>query len=225
MKREDVEVCEGSPRSAGGNERAATSHSRESRMDTTPFSPGVFPVVPDMVPYPAGASANMKRQVVLNSQANESREILGSIKEYKTSVDTMDKFGGKGKATTSTFPSATTKPFSAQEGEDKCERIRRLSLDSLASTLSWVSEASAASISTVSTTNSLTLPDENTITPFGPTFPESAAASAATHLPPRRGREAQTSRICLHARLTHGGQAPLSQLTGVQGFRERAWVG
>jgi hypothetical protein len=139
MKREEVEVCEGSPCSAGGNERAATSYSRGSIMDTTPFSPGVLPVVLDMVPYPAGASANMKRQVVPNSQANESREILGSIKESKTSMDTMDKFGGKGKATTSTVSLVTTRPFSTQEDEDKCERIRRLSLDSLASALSWVS--------------------------------------------------------------------------------------
>jgi hypothetical protein len=64
MGREEVEVYEVSPHSAGGNASAARSPSSGSTTGTAPFSPSVFPAVPDMVPYPAGASANMKRLLI-----------------------------------------------------------------------------------------------------------------------------------------------------------------
>jgi hypothetical protein len=58
--REEVEVCEQSPRSAGENLSASTSPSKLSTTDTAPFSPSVFSAVPDMVPYPAGVPAKMR---------------------------------------------------------------------------------------------------------------------------------------------------------------------
>jgi hypothetical protein len=121
--RAEVEGCKESPRLAGGNASAAMSPSSGSATDTAPFSPSVFPVVPDVVPYPAGAS--------VNPQANESRETLGSMGS-KTSMDTMDTFGGKGKGAASTALLATTTTISTQIDSDEYKSIRRPSLDSLA---------------------------------------------------------------------------------------------
>jgi hypothetical protein len=108
--REGVEVCEESPRSAGRNASAATSLSRGSGTDTASFNPIVFVTVPDMVPYPVGASAIMKRQVISNSQANESQEVL-RLMCLKASMDTMDMFGGKSKVATLTASSPTATMF------------------------------------------------------------------------------------------------------------------
>jgi hypothetical protein len=89
MGREEVEDCEEDPRSAGGKASAVTSPKWGSTTDTAPFSPSVFPAVPDMVPYPDGAAANMKRQVGSDLQANEGRETLRSTGS-KSSMDTID---------------------------------------------------------------------------------------------------------------------------------------
>jgi hypothetical protein len=62
-----------------GNASATTNPSIGSTTVTALFSLSVFSAVPDMVPYPAGASANMERQVGPDPQANESRETLHSI--------------------------------------------------------------------------------------------------------------------------------------------------
>jgi hypothetical protein len=73
-------------------------------------------------------------------------------------MGTMDTFGGKGKAATLMASLDNITTFGTQEDENKCERIRRPSLDSFASASAQVSKASAASTSTVSTTNSLAVP-------------------------------------------------------------------
>jgi hypothetical protein len=53
MEREDVKVCEKSPRSVKGNVNASTSPISGGATDAASFSPSVFPAVSDMVPYPA----------------------------------------------------------------------------------------------------------------------------------------------------------------------------
>jgi hypothetical protein len=57
-----------------------------------------------------------------------------------TSMVTMDTFGGKDKAASSTASLATTTTFSLQQDEDEYERIRQPSHASLASASSRASE-------------------------------------------------------------------------------------